>query len=595
MAFYKNLNRKTLIWYIIFVITPFIIGQVFLLKISENNLKKNALSYIHLYSKQVDNSLDKKIEEYDRMIKSIMADKDVCDLLESSPKNELSSLERFENYRYIQQHFLKMITQQPKIEFIVILDNAKNIYPSLTYVNIPDIEDYTSNILYNEIIQENGKLVVTSGDFSQYGLVSKDTNALALSRLLKNLDGLPIGIGSLFLDLKQIENDLALGPQSPQYDSGVIVFDNNNNLIIDSAQLVKQNGLTKELLLSSANGENFLSTNQGEFMYVKQPKSRYGLTTIICSPTQSLFSVSNYYLRIFIAIIIIILLFASIFLYLFESHVTRPIKVLDTLTQEISSGNFNITTNIKSKDEIGSLANNFNVMVNKVNQLINEVYIKDIKQKQSELAALQNQINPHFLYNTLESIRMKAVINSDFEVGTMIKKLSRLFRITLSINSPKVMIKDELNHVSTYLDIINMRYDKTIKLYVNADDHILNLPILKLLLQPIVENSVLHGFNDFGYDNIIKINIHAKPYTNQCIIHIEDNGRGLNESDLITLKRSLAKQSVSKVDYEANSSIGLKNIYDRIMLEYGNHAEFNITSIVGKSFIVEITLPLSTE
>lgn len=590
----RTIKTKTIVWYLIFVIIPFLTGLIILLNIGQTSFKENALSYMDLYSKQVDNNLEDRIEEYDRMMKSIMADKDVCYFLEigaiSNTSSRAEQLEKFENYRFVQQHFLKMITQQPLIEFIVILDNSRNIYPSLTYINIPDIEAYCDSIYYDRIFDRNGKVVVSSGDFYQYGLTSNRNTAIAVSRLLKNLDGKVIGVGSIFLDTTKILKELDLASKKIQYSTGIIIFDENNQLIIDSAEYLSHLILSKEDLLNAPIGANFLDSKNGEFMFIKQPQNRYGFTTITCVPTASLFSTSDYYVMILIIIVVLIGLFATAFLYLLDSHVTKPIKTLDQLTHEISNGNFDIKTNLKTNDEIGSLAANFELMALKVKMLINEVYLKDIKQKQAELAALQNQINPHFLYNTLESIRMKALINSDTDVAAMIKNLSRLFRITLDIKGIKSTLSSELKHAIAYVDILNMRYDNIFELIIDVPTNLMEVTMIKLIVQPLIENSILHGFRNIEEGGTIKINAFLD--NQEVVLTIEDNGNGLNPQKLSELQCKLNSQIIPYSNEDAEKqSIGLKNIVERLRLEYQDQGTLTISSVEGLSFKVSIAFP----
>ena len=220
-------------------------------------------------------------------------------------------------------------------------------------------------------------------------------------------------------------------------------------------------------------------------------------------------------------------------------------------------------------DEIGEISVSFNKMCDDLSNYINRVYISDIKQKNAELTALQSQINPHFLYNTLEAIRMNAVSYGDHETGEMIYILSQLFRSSIK-GDHVIKIKDEIKYSKLYLDLFRIRYSDRLSVKFDINDEILEYGIVKNLIQPVIENYIIHGYNINDENNII----HIKGFQqgNYLILTVSDNGKGIKEEKLNAIKRS-----IYNFDLTAGSeSIGLANINERIKIIYGKECGLDI-------------------
>ena len=233
----------------------------------------------------------------------------------------------------------------------------------------------------------------------------------------------------------------------------------------------------------------------------------------------------------------ICMLIALLLTYLSTTIFSRRIKTITSAMKELQTGNLSVRIPMnKTGDEISNIAVRFNKMSDELNEYINKVYISDLKQKSAELAALQAQINPHFLYNTLEAIRMNAVAFGDHRTSEMIYVLSKLFRNTIKEDSI-ITIKDELKHSKLYLELFKMRYGDNLSVKFDIDEIILDYGIIKHLIQPVIENFILHGF-----DSAKSINtIHVRGYLDDknIMFIITDNGKGIEAERLDNMKLSL--------------------------------------------------------
>lgn len=264
-------------------------------------------------------------------------------------------------------------------------------------------------------------------------------------------------------------------------------------------------------------------------------------------------------------------------------QIVNPIKKLSNAMKVVENGHFDIKIDVTTKDEIGTLSKTFNSMTQKIKNLIKEVYINKLAQKDMELKALQNQINPHFIYNTLESIHMMAEINNDNETAKMAINLGKIMRYGLSDSDKKVTVLDEINNLNSYIMLEEMRYDNIEKIDIDVEPSLLSAEIMKLTFQPIVENSLYHGLDTLESGGILKI-IGYKVGTDMKF-EILDNGLGMDTNKLDSLNGY-----INNLNNDFNS-IGLKNVNQRIKLYYGNNYGIKIKSTVNVGTSVEILLP----
>ena len=278
--------------------------------------------------------------------------------------------------------------------------------------------------------------------------------------------------------------------------------------------------------------------------------------------------------------IILIALAAVIFL---TNQITKPIKKLALLIKLIENGDFNVKIRLRNRNEIGQLARTFNNMTRKVNKLINEVYVDKITQKELEVQMLQNQINPHFLYNTLESIHMMAEINEDEETSTMVRALGRILRYGISKNHEKVTVSQELDNINDYIFLQKIRFSNIFEIIVSISEELYDYVIIKLILQPIVENAIYHGLSETLSGGLIEIT--GELQENKLLFMVKDNGKGMDAAAVTKMNNN-----INDVD-NSMSSIGLKNVSRRIKLKYGNDFGLEVCSVLGEYTVVKILLP----
>ncbi|NHW36188.1 sensor histidine kinase [Paenibacillus aceris] len=264
---------------------------------------------------------------------------------------------------------------------------------------------------------------------------------------------------------------------------------------------------------------------------------------------------------------------------------SKRTKVIVRAMENLDISQRNVRIPLTEGDELYQIATNFNKLIERVNHHIEKEYISEIKQKNAEIVAMQMKINPHFLYNTLEAIRMNAVAQGAPEVGHMIYLLATLFRTSMK-SAMVVKVTDEIERCRLYLELFQFRYPDRLKVQFDIASEIEQQEILKLSVQPIVENYVLHGFRTDRRDNWIHV-IGAID-SGVMVIEVKDNGKGIPESKLIKLRELLK----ARIELEAETeSIGLHNVNMRLQMLYGEAYGIGIESTSGTGTAITMKIP----
>jgi len=295
--------------------------------------------------------------------------------------------------------------------------------------------------------------------------------------------------------------------------------------------------------------------------------------------------VSTYIWYIFLCILLSVLI-----AYFFSSVFSRRIQFLKDQMHNVASGNFELTEEIRGTDEIFDLYEDLKKMVDSMQNLINDAYKSKIQsesfklnQVEAEFKALASQINPHFLYNTLETIRMKAFVNNDKETADLVKKLGKFMRRCLEVKDGMVTLESELEFTKSYLELQSARFGDrvTYSIYCEVDRQ---YKILPLIIQPIVENAFVHGVEGAKANG--KINIRVFYKGENVLIEVADNGSGIEPERLRMLLAKLEQNDTS-----SGKSIGLTNVNKRIKMYHGEQYGMSLETVLGQGTTIRLTIP----
>ncbi len=282
----------------------------------------------------------------------------------------------------------------------------------------------------------------------------------------------------------------------------------------------------------------------------------------------------------------LVLLVIILITWFISWQISKPINILNRTMEKVSEGDFSVRANMKSGEkEVVALSANFDNMVETVEDLVKQNEIKEKNKRKSELNALQAQINPHFLYNTLDSIMWMAENGSKEEVISMVGALAKLFRISISKGRRMITVEKELEHVKNYLLIQKIRYKNRFDFEIEIAEGVAKLYTLKLIVQPMVENALYHGIENLMEKGELKIRAYIRQ--DSLIFEIEDNGVGMTEEKLRQLN-----EIEGEVESKKGSGVGIKNIRDRLNLSYGSGCGVLVKSEEDEGTNVSIYQPI---
>lgn len=279
--------------------------------------------------------------------------------------------------------------------------------------------------------------------------------------------------------------------------------------------------------------------------------------------------------------ILLMLIFLS---YYIPLSITRPIRKLGEVTDQVAKGNLSVRSDVEAGAEVGMLSDSLNTMINKINELLEQVKKEQVRLRKAEFELLQSQINPHFLYNTLDAIVWLAEAGEQKKVVSMVGSLSDFFRTSLNQGKDIVLVREELQHVRSYLEIQQVRYQDILQYEICVPKELDKYLIPKITIQPLVENALYHGIkNKRGSGKII---ISGREEEENFIIRIEDNGIGIREERLEEVRIGIKHRTLTE-----NAIYGLYNVNERIRLNFGEPYGISIESTYGEGTVVNILLP----
>lgn len=372
-------------------------------------------------------------------------------------------------------------------------------------------------------------------------------------------------------------------------DDGYIIYGSNEDESI--AEVAKE--LAEGLKASSKNPDlPGISTNYNKAkksvisgMYIPELK---GTLVSVDDITQSLNEVYKLRTNYIIGMLIILAGMAFVIDVVVNHVLKRFYDVLSTI-RKVRSGDMNVRTVEDGRaDEMGELSHQVNRMLDNIQELMQENINREVLVKDSQIRALQNQINAHFIYNVLESIKMMAEMKEEYDISDAITSLGKLLRYSMKWTSDTVMVSEEIEYIKDYMALINLRFDYEIYLSLNIPDEIMRQRIPKMSLQPIIENAIIHGIEELADDTTIYVK--GIPEDEYCTIEITDNGRGMNEEELEILRKKISGEIVTEGG--SGNSIGLKNVQDRIRMEYGDHCGIDVTAMEGCYTKVYVRIPM---
>lgn len=484
-----------------------------------------------------------------------------------------------ENY-LLEDIYSQAADVQTDIESIVLIDFAGREIVNSSFKEITD-DDVTQKDWYLDVISTN--LIYHFSSPHQQDIL-KNSNAEVIT-VTKIVDYYVAGVKSTAVLVVDINTSsiIQLTETTNLGEGGHIVILNDDDTLIYSDLEDCQTNQCESLSIARDIFRGQSVTINGLSMYVNAntlQDTRWVLATFI--NTELIGQTERENLIILAIITISTLVVTLVVTSLIANGISKPINRLKDHMQLIESGDFYQSIEISGQKEVIVLAHSFNAMIEEIRSLMEKVLSEQKEKRKTELQALQNQINPHFLYNTLDSIVYLSENKLNDKVIEMVIALSKFFRISISRGENIILLKEELEHARNYLLIQKIRYNDKFDFKIEVEQEVLEYKVVKLSLQPLIENAIYHGINTEYNSGLITIRAFLKD--DRLILEVEDDGYGIPDEKIEELYQSIKFEKLSK-------SIGLKNVYQRLKIYYGETFDFIIESELDEKTIFRLSIP----
>lgn len=589
-----RLKDKLNITYIILIIVPIVIMSIFYYKISSDIVIENAEESSLKVVKNNNNLINLKFNKILESSDAITLDKDLYEITNDPKKSNYSSFELVSLDKKINSILYKYFNYSDVYSSHIItsyynfgsnnIPIPNNYFQTSQLYKIAKISDGTltwvSTYKYTEMYNEY-ELDDTSLEYKYLFSAVKIINTLNRDSIrfdeLNKESEKPLLIinfrPNLFSEVFENSN---------QYkDSRYYVFSKEGNVVYstDMSDLttIKKPEWLQEIIKDKS-GKFIRDVDRKKAIVCFDTMEATGWISVSVVPISSILEeLSNIrYFIIFFGCLLIII--SSICASFISESITRPIDKLLIAIKKMGQGNFHTKVEVKRNDEIGNLIRKFNEMDSKILNLIEENYIRRIREKEATIMSLNIQLNPHFLYNTLNIINWIAIEKDEKEISKMIVNLSSMLQYTAHNNEEISEFKTDLEWLKKYIFIMQNRFEDKFNVYYDIDEEMNLYKVPKLFLQPFIENTIIHGFEAMDSGGILKMKGRVKKQ-NACFI-IEDNGKGMS------------KEKIEEIMAKSTKRIGISNVNSRLQLMYGTEYGVHIKSEVDKGTKIIIKLPL---
>jgi two-component system sensor histidine kinase YesM len=578
-----KLRTKLLVSYFILILVPLSL----LTLISYNHISKTIEELI-LYSAkqnfdQTNSFLEYKISKVVDISSIISVDKNLTNIL-TKDLNNYEYAEQIKDAQDLNTIYLNPYQNDNDVYRVRLFVREEVLY-SQERINLFSLKSVENESWYKDLMSRKNKILWCSPQ-SFTDEAGNQAKVVSARRVILNPNKYEDIIGIFSIDIQ--ESDIKdILKKANSTEGGVAYLQNSFGELITSSDegIMHSLNIDSGLFNTLPNTENAweeINLNGKRLLvgsnYIKE--TDWVMVSVI--PYKEILTTGNVLRKQMLLLLGIMVSVAYAFAYYLSVSNTRRIGQLIRRMRKAQVGELESINVPASKDEVGELINNFNFMIHKMRILIEDQYKIGQEIKSAELKALQAQINPHFLYNTLDLINWTAIRNNIPEISSIVQSLAKFYKLSLSKGKDVISIADELMHVMLYVDIQNKRFQNNIHLNIEVDENILECRILKIILQPIVENSILHGIlekdNKEG-----SITISGKMDGDIIILKVLDNGIGMDE-------KTIEKIMHSSITRESHG-YGVRNINDRIKLRYGEAYGLSYRSKPGIGTEVEIRFP----
>ncbi|APH03941.1 cache domain-containing sensor histidine kinase [Bacillus weihaiensis] len=593
-----NLFQRLLLYFAIIMILPLIIVSSIIYMQSSNLIEQQAEDFLKQIVTNVSFQSDRFIKKYELATLPLVSNTNVKYLLDLE-NGDIDEHIRYQYYQNIWTMMDNIALQSPEIDQIYIIgDNEKDITLRNVGITSERKEKYRS---LKSVTSETGEITIvpTNRNGEMYITIARKI------RGMKSFE--PKGILAIEINASQLGE---MWKEANLGEEGFFMIADENGHVIyhpDNTVIGEQlNEVGRSQLSQLQQGSFFDDWNDKSTFFHFSTSTYTNWKLIAAVPESQLYApISGVRITAFLSAAFVLLVAFSISIN-FIKQIVHPIRKVEKTMKSVEEGKWKKLPTLARHDEISSLINSYNAMVDRLSTLVDQVYKAELNQKQMkielqerelekqkvEIQALQSQINPHFLYNTLETMGAYGMINGIEEISEMADSLATMFRYSVR-NLELVTIKDEIDHIKNYLVIHEHRIKKPINLILDIDPALFQVSMVKLSLQPLVENAIEHGIKRSMKD--LTITIRTKINGSCLKVCVIDNGKGMSPERLNEINEHLKQNRMKDSELGSHLGIGIANVNRRIQLLFGDQYGLEMTSQQDIGTNVTIHLPYQTK
>lgn len=584
------LGRFNSIQSVIFaMVSMLLLGAVAIVTVISMNYTRtsvfdNSSLYTQTIIQQMNQNIDSYIDYMENISYLVSSNEDVQSYLfgeETDPEARGRILNQFKTI---------LDSRSDILNLGIIGENGRMLINNAQRLTNPDLDIHTQEWYTNAL--EGSASSYLSSSHVQHIISGERPWVITLSRGIRNKSSKSENQkeGVFFIDLNysaisELCNQSVVGNQGYAF-----ILDADGNIVYHPQQQQLYNELqTENISLIMGTDKDTVLSGKGsaEKLYSISRSEKTGWTVVDCVRVEELLRKSNKAQSLYVLVAMGLMIVALFFSRFISRSITQPIQQLCDSMARVQEGDFSVSdVVVDSKNEIGSLTKSFNVMTHRIQDLMEQNIREQEAKRKSELKALQSQINPHFLYNTLDSIIWMAEGKKNEEVVLMTASLARLLRQSISNEDEVVSIGQEVEYARGYLTIQKMRYKDKMEFQIDVDPSILHIPLIKLVLQPVIENAIYHGLKYKESKGLLMVKGFRK--NGNAVLQVIDNGVGMDQE---TLDHIYEKH---KVNYQSNG-VGVYNVQKRLQLYYGSEYGITYESEKGVGTTATITIPGNQE
>jgi len=598
-----SLQMKLIITYVLVILIPTIFFSSFILNEYHRNMIEEAISKSEYLLDIEKSNIQNNMEQMERIAQLTLSDKELMDYLKRTSDFETDELVNFNSNTYY--NLQRILFSTPTISSLRIF--YENPYSWEMWPLIFDEKRIKEETWYKDVLAQNGivRWVIYKGPkdiVKDNTAVMRETQVyVSLLREIRHVNDSHVGILQVNMQLDHFFSKINGLVQNE--DSQMLVVDRQMGAYInESSDFYKKLPVEEIIRQYKENKNEGVTSFQFKYMNIPYLCVFTGIDRLdsdVITVTSLEKSYNDIYKTRFAlaAAALVLVAILSLISYLLLSFILKRLHILRDHMKKVRQGEINVDFPNMGYDEVGELAHNFRLMLKKINELIVLAVNKEASTKEAELRSLKNQIDSHFLYNTLENLKMLAEIEGQFVISDALTSLGGMMRYNLHWVNNHVQLKDEVAHIQNYISVMNIRYENKINVQYQIPQRLMQQEILKMTLQPIVENAVKYGMNNAdkvveGIEIIIKV--HER--NGSILIEITDNGIGIPQWRLAEINKAFLlghreESSDLPLGNDKGTGIGLRNVNQRIRMNYGKEYGLHAESEEGKYTRITVKLP----